>query len=390
MPLFLIAFFIIYGGFHLYFYAKIKAAFPLGQAAGLSLIAFLVLMVLAPVIVHVSERYGYKELARFMAYAGYLWMGVIFLFLASSLPLDLYYLLIRAGALISERDLSYLTLSPLSALAIPLLVSLGINVFGYFEARNIRTEKITIRSAKIPEAVGKIRIVQISDVHVGLIVRDERLQRILDEVKKAEPNILVSTGDLVDGEIDGLDEAQAQLRDVHARYGKFAITGNHEFFAGIGKAVRFTKEAGFTYLRGEGVNVAGMINIAGVDDPTGVSFGLVLPVSEKEMLSELPGQYFTILLKHQPLVDENATGAFDLQLSGHTHNGQIFPFNVITGLYYRLQRGYFNLSNHSRLYVSRGTGTWGPPIRFLSPPEIAVIDLVHDKIGDKNGDKNAQ
>jgi uncharacterized protein len=267
---------------------------------------------------------------------------------------------------------------------------LGINIFGYFEAKDIRTEKITIRSAKIPEAVGKIRVVQISDVHIGLIVRDERLKRILEEVKKTEPDILVSTGDLLDGEINDLDEAQAQLRDVHARYGKFAITGNHEFFAGIGKAVRFTQASGFTVLREEGVNVAGMINIAGVDDPTGIRFGLVLPVSEKTMLAELPGQYFTILLKHQPRVDEKATGAFDLQLSGHTHNGQIFPFNFITGLYYRLQRGYFDLSNHSRLYVSRGTGTWGPPVRFLSPPEITVINLVHDKIGDKNGDKNAQ
>ena len=379
MPLFLLIFFVIYGGFHFYFYVKIKAAFSLSQAAGLGLIAILLLMVLAPVIVHVSERYGYKELARFMAYAGYLWMGGIFLFIASSLPLDLYRLFIHTGSLISHRDLSYLGLSPQSALIVPLLVSLGINVFGYFEAKDIRTEKITIRSAKIPEAAGKIRIVQISDVHIGLIVRDERLKKILEEIKKAEPDILVSTGDLVDGEINDLEEAQAQLRDVHARYGKFAITGNHEFFAGIGKAVRFTQTAGFTVLQGEGVNVAGMINIAGVDDPTGVRFGLVLPVSEKTMLAELPGGYFTILLKHQPLVDENATGAFDLQLSGHTHRGQIFPFNFITGLYYRFQSGYFDLSNHARLYVSRGTGTWGPPIRFLSPPEITVIDLVHDE-----------
>ena len=379
MTLFLLTFFIIYGGLQLYFFAKIKAAFPLSHGASLGLIAILVLMVLAPIIVRVSERYGYEALARFMSYTGYLWMGVMFLFFVCSLLLDLHSLLIHIGALISHRDLSYLALSPLSAFVIPMLISLSINTFGYFEAKDIRTERMTIRSSKIPETAGRIRVVQISDVHIGLIVREKRLKRIVQEIKKAEPDILVSTGDLVDGQINSLEGLQALLREVHARHGKFAITGNHEFFAEIDRAINFMRTAGFVVLRGEGINVAGMINIAGVDDPTGVRFGLVLPISEKNMLSGLPGQYFTILLKHQPLVDENATGAFNLQLSGHTHGGQIFPFNFITRLFFPLQRGYSYLSNNAHLYVSRGTGTWGPPIRFLSPPEITVIDLIHDK-----------
>ena len=378
MTLFLLTFFIIYGGLQLYFFAKIKAAFPLSHGASLGLIAILALMVLAPIIVRVSERYGYEALARFMSYTGYLWMGVMFLFFVCSLLLDLHSLLIHIGALISHRNLSYLALSPLSAFVIPMLISLSINTFGYFEAKDIRTEKMTIRSSKIPETAGRIRIVQISDVHIGLIVREKRLKQIVKEINKAEPDILVSTGDLVDGQINGLEGIQALLRDVHARYGKFAITGNHEFFAEIDRAINFMRAAGFVVLRGEGINVAGMINIAGVDDPTGVRFGLVSPISEKNMLSGLPGQYFTILLKHQPLVDENATGAFNLQLSGHTHGGQIFPFNFITRLFFPLQRGYFDLSNNAHLYISRGTGTWGPPIRFLSPPEITVIDLIHD------------
>jgi hypothetical protein len=121
-----------------------------------------------------------------------------------------------------------------------------------------------------------------------------------------------------------------------------------------------------------------MINIAGVDDPTGVRFGLARQVSERKMLSELAGRYFTLFLKHQPVIDNDAVGYFDLQLSGHTHGGQIFPFNFVTKRFYPLDRGFFNLSNHSRLYVSRGAGTWGPPVRFLSPPEIAVIDLIYD------------
>ncbi len=378
MTLFLLTFFLVYGGAHLYLFAKIKGAFHLSTGANVALIILIVIMILAPIVVRTSERYGYEALARFMSYAGYIWMGVLFLFFISSLLFDLYRLLMYTGTLILRRDLSHLVPVPLYTFIIPVLISLGINIYGYFEAKNIRIEKITIQSSKIPEAVGRIRIVQMSDVHIGLIVRDERLQRIVEEIKKADPDILVATGDLLDGQINHLEEPLAILRAINPRYGKFAITGNHEFFAGIDQALAFIKDAGFVVLRGEGLNVAGMINIAGVDDPTGVRFGLARQVSERKMLSELAGRYFTLFLKHQPVIDNDAVGYFDLQLSGHTHGGQIFPFNFVTKRFYPLDRGFFNLSNHSRLYVSRGAGTWGPPVRFLSPPEIAVIDLIYD------------
>ena len=378
MTLFLLTFFLVYGGAHLYLFAKIKGAFHLSTGANVALIILIVIMILAPIVVRTSERYGYEALARFMSYAGYIWMGVLFLFFVSSLLFDLYRLLTYTGTLILRRDLSHLVPVPLYTFIIPVLISLGINIYGYFEAKNIRIEKITIQSSKIPEAVGRIRIVQMSDVHIGLIVRDERLQRIVEEIKKADPDILVATGDLLDGQINHLEEPLAILRAINPRYGKFAITGNHEFFAGMDQALAFIKDAGFVVLRGEGLNVAGMINIAGVDDPTGVRFGLARQVSERKMLSELAGRYFTLFLKHQPVIDNDAVGYFDLQLSGHTHGGQIFPFNFVTKRFYPLDRGFFNLSNHSRLYVSRGAGTWGPPVRFLSPPEIAVIDLIYD------------
>lgn len=379
MSLFLLTFFLIYGGVHLYLFAKIKGAFHPGAAANVILIIIIVLMILAPIVVRLCERYGYDTLASIISYAGYLWMGVLFLFFVSSLLLDIYHLLIRAGALVSHRDFSYLILSPLYAFLLPLIISSGINAYGYFEAKDIKTEKITIASPKIPEAAGRIRIVQISDVHIGIIVRGERLKRIAEEVKKAQPDILVSTGDLVDGQIDNLTEHAIFLRDVQPRYGKFAITGNHEFYAGLGQALDFTRSAGFAILREEGINVAGAINLAGVDDPTVDSLGLPKEISEKEVLSGLSRQHFTVLLKHRPVLEKDSVGYFDLQLSGHTHNGQIFPFNFIVRRYYPLITGYFNLPNDAHLYVSRGTGTWGPPIRFLSPPEITVIDLIHER-----------
>jgi hypothetical protein len=105
--------------------------------------------------------------------------------------------------------------------------------------------------------------------------------------------------------------------------------------------------------------------------------GLSTVVSEKSLLSSSSAKLFTLLLKHRPEVDKKAAGLFDLQLSGHIHGGQIFPFRYVTDLVYPYGTGFFNLSNYGHLYVNRGSGTWGPPIRFLAPPEVTIIDLLH-------------
>jgi len=377
MTLFLLTFFLLYGGMHFYAFMKARAAFAFNTLTGIGVALFMLIMILAPVIVRLSERAGFELFARLMSFAGYTWLGVLFLFVSGSLLIDIYRLLMYSGGLIVKRDLSYLTVSAKYAFLVPFVFSLAIAVYGYFEARDIRVETVTIKTSKIPAEVGRLRIAQISDVHLGLIVREERLKRILKEVKSVNPDILVSTGDLVDGQINKLTGLAEILKSVNPRYGKFAITGNHEFYAGLAQALNFTENAGFKILRGEGLTIPGVINIAGVDDPQAKTYGLYRGKQEKDLLSVFPREEFVLLLKHRPLVDKSAVGLFDLQLSGHVHKGQIFPFSIITGLYYPTQAGLANLSDISRLYVSRGSGTWGPPIRFLSPPEVTVIDIVN-------------
>ena len=378
MTLFMLTFFLLYGSMHIYAFLKAKAAFAFGTVTGTGVALFMLIMIFAPVIVRLSEKAGFEVFARLMSYIGYTWLGILFLFISASIVIDLYRLAIYSGGLILKKDLAPLIISAKYAFFVPLILSSVIAVYGYFDARNIRTETVLIKSPKIPAEAGNLRIVQISDVHLGLIVREERLRRILSEVKKADPDILVSTGDLVDGQINGLSGLAEILRSVNPRYGKFAITGNHEFYAGLPQALDFTEKAGFKILRGEVLTVAGLINIAGVDDPQVKAYSRFKGASEKELLSGISNGKFTVLLKHRPLIDTSALGLFDLQLSGHVHKGQIFPFSLITGTYYHpIQAGFAVLAGNSHLYVSRGSGTWGPPIRFLSPPEVTVIDLVH-------------
>jgi len=376
MILFLLSFFLLYGGIHVFFYIRLKAAFQLTPMVHAAVAVSLLFLLISPILVRLSEREGYEGAACFLSYLGYSWMGVVFLFFAVSLCLDFYRFALWMNSEIGGYDLNRFYPSALVLFLAPLIISISLNIYGYFEALDIRTEHLVIKTAKIPKKIEKLRIVQISDLHVGMIVRDGRLERMMAVVKKAAPDILVSTGDLVDGQIDNIYGSLQLLKDVRAKYGKYAVTGNHEFYAGLEDALAFTRRTGFVVLRNEGINIAGLINIAGVDDPTGTRMGLNRGIGETKILAGLPKNTYTILLKHQPLIDQEALGAFDLQLSGHTHKGQIFPFSMVTGFVFPRQSGYFNLQEGSCLYVSRGTGTWGPPVRFLAPPEITIIDLI--------------
>ena len=377
MSLFFLIFLLLYGSLHFYMFVKVRAAFVFGATANILVILFMAIMLLAPILVRLFEKPGLEFVGRPLAYVGYTWMGILALFFCSSIVIDLLRLLVNLGGLISRKDFSSITRLPLLYFLLPLAISVCITVYGYFEARNIRTETLTIRTPKISSEVGRLKIVQVSDIHLGVMVGEQRLENILKIVQKENPDILVSTGDLVDGEMFNLTGLIRIWKEVNPRYGKFAVTGNHEFYAGLDKALKFTQDAGFTILRDESVTVFNLINIAGVDDPAGKSFDHSKGKSEKELLSSLPQGKFTLFLKHRPLVDKNAIGLFDLQLSGHAHKGQIFPFSLITKAVYPIDEGYLKLRNGSSLYVSKGAGTWGPPIRFLAPPDIVVIELFH-------------
>jgi uncharacterized protein len=375
MSLFFLTIFTIYGGMHVYAFFRARSALSFGWGPGAFLAVFMLAMTFAPILIRMLERHDYELSARVLSYIAYLWMALLFLFFCSSIVLDLAGIVVRIAGWAMHADPAAFLIPAKTAFFMCTSLSLIICVYGYFEALNIRTERVTIETTKLPAGTDRLTIVQISDVHLGLIVRCDRLVGILEAVKAAKPDIFISTGDLVDAQINNLPGLRELLQEIKPRYGKFAITGNHEYYAGLDQAVAFTKEAGFTILRGEVVNT-GVINIAGVDDPAGVQLHLEKPESESALLAGLPKDQFTLLLKHRPVVNPDGPKLFDLQLSGHTHKGQIFPFTYISKIAYPLNAGTFDLSNGAILHVSRGTGTWGPPIRFLSPPEVTVIELV--------------
>jgi len=366
LAVFISVFLSLYGGMHFYALLKIRRALSPGFPAEAAIICFMVLMVVSPILVRVLEEYGFEDTGRVIAYIGYGWMGILFIFLVLSVAIDIVRILLPAG----------LRPSPLIAFVIAACFSFIFSLYGLYEAMVVKVEHVNIVSQKLAGDRRSLRIVQISDVHLGLLFREHRLRKVVNCIKDASPDILVSTGDLVDGQTDGLSGVLDMLKGLSTPLGKYAVTGNHEFYAGIRKSINFTRDAGFKVLRDEALTLPGLINIAGVDDPAGGRKNL--EEHEKEILSSLPGETFTLLLKHRPHVGPGSDRLFDLQLSGHTHKGQIFPFGLLVKLVHGRISGLHRLDSGSLLYISRGSGTWGPPFRILSPPEVTVINITAD------------
>jgi uncharacterized protein len=376
MRLFVLFIFGVYGGVHVYVLLKARQAFGFGWAVGAPLALFMLLMVGAIFLIRTLERHDLELTARTLSWVTYLWMAAVFLYFCSSLAFDLVNLLLRVPAWLGMQSSFFRPLPPRFTFVVSAALSLCICVYGYFDAQNIRTERLVIETDRLPKGVDRLTVVQISDVHLGLLVRCDRLVTILEKVEAAKPDIFVVTGDLVDAQINHLPGMRELLQEIKPRFGKYAVTGNHEYYAGLDAALEFIGHSGFTMLRGEWKDI-GPIVIAGVDDRAAIQTKTGIPKKDRDALAGTDrSKKFVLFLKHQPHPDADAIGMYDLMLSGHTHKGQIWPFTYFSRRAHPLHAGDYDLGKGSRIHVNRGTGTWGPPVRFLAPPEVTVIELL--------------
>jgi len=366
----------VYGGLHSYLWLKATRQLGLNGAVAVAMGLFFALMVVAPFLGRRLLRDG-SALFNAAEFVTFLWMGIAFYLFVLNLGADLWNL---AAALVRGivPDTNIPTCGGARlfwgiAVATALIVG-----WAAVEAANVRLRRIEIPTAKLAPGNRPLRIVQVSDVHLGLLVGPRRLGTILARVREAEPDLLVATGDMLDAVGDHLEPLAAQWREINPRLGKFAITGNHEYYNGVPGAIAFLEGAGFRVLRDETVVLPG-VNLIGKEYRA--PRGLPGAPSRLRPLTELvpegaPG-LFTLLLNHIPtgFEEEAAPLGVDLQLSGHTHDGQMFPFRWLVRLSFKHLAG-LSRQGDSLLYVSRGTGTWGPPLRFLAPPEVTLIELV--------------
>jgi predicted MPP superfamily phosphohydrolase len=329
----------------------------------------MVVLVAAPIVVGVMAHFGHAHRIKVVAQVSYLWMGFAFLFFLAALTFDAYGLLMQsAGRHFAFDAAPWIAPSSIGALFLAAFAT----GYGWWAAQQVRVEHVAITSPKLDARSPPLRVVQISDVHLGLLTDERWLQRVVQTVTALQPDVVVSTGDLLDMQPNDLEHLLHAFDALHPRLGKYAVTGNHEAFAGIAASRAVTRRAGFRLLSFEAVPLTRDITLAGVDDPA------VAPDhhgKEAALLQTIAPEQFVILLKHQPRVIADARERVDVQLSGHIHGGQIVPFNLFTWMSYRVSTGLTPFGDRLRLYVSRGTGVWGPPIRFLADPEITLIEL---------------
>jgi predicted MPP superfamily phosphohydrolase len=365
MAPFLSAAFLMYGAMHVYAFSKVWIAFPNSMGIGLSMALWCGVMTASPLIVWRMAKQRWHNVTVIGSWVTYTWMGFLLLFCSIALLFDF------SHALSTLLGLKW-HLNDSVAFRTIALLALGMFGYGFIEARHIRVEKINIITHKLSPAIGRVAIVQISDLHLGVMLGHEFLGRVIARLHEIHPDIIVATGDLVDGQWDNLNGLAKHFLSCRPPHGSFAVLGNHEYFAGLENSLRFLHRARFTVLRGRAVATGG-ITLVGIDDPSVGMLGQKGTMNTKSGLPSVPPGDFIVLLKHQPIVDSEIP--FDLQLSGHIHGGQIFPFGLLTRLTYGVRTGLTQLANGRWLYVSRGVGTWGPPIRVFAAPEITLITI---------------
>ena len=371
----------------LYVYIKLRSAVRFGLLWSLVYLSLSVFLVWGSRLLWTANLEAIPGVRKALSYMVYLGLAFFFLLFTAFLLLDVLRLAVRILDMLMSSCFVDLLPSPRMTAILAVVFSLTACCYGWMEALSVRPVHVTVHTDKLARGVDRLRIAHITDVHLGWIVQEGRLERILNVVKAAEPDMLVCTGDLVDGNMEEREAEVSLFRGLDLPFGVFAVTGNHEYHAGVDQAVAFMSRAGMRVLRNEAVRAGGIV-IAGVDDSSAVRHG-ERPESEESVLASLPSNRFVLLLKHQPTVEAASQGLFDLQLSGHTHRGQIWPFYWATRAAYDYrpglralaapQRGEAMASGEGResfVLVSNGAGTWGPPIRFLAPPEVVIIDLV--------------
>jgi uncharacterized protein len=376
---------LVSGGIHVYLWNRVVRHAHLPRRWYVAATAAMVVLFLAIPLTTTSRLFA-PGLAATLGWIAMPWMALAGLTFVALASIDLARLLAWTG----RR-----ALGPAAATAAPVLsrrtfltrvsggaalaIGSGGVAGGMASARGEHaTVDVEIRLAKLPRALDGFTIVQLSDLHVGMTIDRAFVERVVDHANRLAPDLIALTGDLIDGKVEDLRDDVAPLGALRARHGVYAVTGNHEYYAGADPWIAEITRLGARYLRNERVAIGtgdARFDLAGVDDYTAKD----TPGHGENLAAALLGRdrrRALVLLAHQPRqVKTAAMHGVDLQLSGHTHGGQIWPWHYVV----RLQQGGLLAGRYdyadTQLYVSRGCGYWGPPVRVLAPLEITRITL---------------
>lgn len=324
-----------------------------------------------------------RTMGQILGWPGYLWLAAMFYLLVILLLLEIPALVAR---LVLRRRQNR---APSSGDALPdpgrrLFVARSValaagltaaGTVGYGTAIALGPpvrSRVSIRLAKLPRRRDGFRIAVFSDLHLGPTLGARHAERVVEAINGFDADVVAVIGDLVDGSIDDLRASIEPLRGLHSRLGAYFVTGNHEYYSGYRDWIEYLPSLGLRPLRNQRVDLDGLA-IAGVNDLSGEQHGD--PPDYDQALSGHDPDVPVVLLAHQPVqAHEAARRGVDLQLSGHTHDGQMWPFSLLVGLVQPVRAGLGTVDGMP-VYVTRGAGFWGPPVRVGAPPDVTLIEL---------------
>jgi uncharacterized protein len=364
---------------HLYIAARIVPALD-APVPGTLLAALLVASALAVPMGLLARRLAKPPLADRLAVAGLVFLGLFSLMFVATVLRDLVLLALRLVDLVVPGVLALEPVREFTASAVPGL-ALTATLLGYLNARRTpKVRTVEIGQPGLPRALEGFTIVQISDLHVGSTIRRRFMRRVVRAINRLEPDVVAITGDLVDGTVPELGAEVAPLGDLTPRMGSYFVTGNHEYYSGVHPWLGELNRLGIRVLLNEHVVIergGAKLVLAGVTDYNAGHFDAAHRSDPVAALAGAPADAaMRVLLAHQPRSASAAAQAgFDLQVSGHTHGGQFLPWNFFVRFQQPFTAGLHRVGR-MLVYVSRGTGYWGPPKRFGAPSEITRIRLV--------------
>jgi predicted MPP superfamily phosphohydrolase len=249
--------------------------------------------------------------------------------------------------------------------------------YGHWNAINFKVTRVSIETDKYLGPDKKITIAGVSDIHMGSMVGKKRLARMVDSINSYRPDIIVIAGDLLDEKHAAIfkNDIGSPVRNLKSNYGIYAIPGNHEYIGGIASSENYIKTLPLQWLKDTIVKVTDYVTIIGRDELDAQRMGHNPRKDLSELTKDLSTNTFNILLDHHPYqLHKTSKYPIDLQFSGHTHEGQLWPFSLITHRMYEIDHGYMKINN-TNFYVSSGFGTWGPPVRIGTIAEIVILDI---------------
>ncbi|MEU4557360.1 metallophosphoesterase [Actinoplanes sp. NPDC023936] len=359
-----------------------------GRRVGTAIVV--VLGVLVPVTL-IGVRNGYVQ---WLSWPGYLWVALMFYLLVTLAVLEVPRLIamrLFAGkketpAETQEEQAPEEQEKEAEPPAIDrrLVLARGAAIFAGLTAASItgygvrtatgapRIDRFTMPMPKLPRAMDGTRIAVVSDIHIGPLTGVDHARRITRVINSVNADLVCVVGDLVDGTVAKLGRFAAPLAEIESRRGTFFVTGNHEYYSGYAEWIDEVAELGMRPLRNDRVEIAGL-DLAGVNDLAGAEHGDAPDFARA--LGDRDTTRPVVLMAHQPVAAKDAAPfGVDLQISGHTHGGQMAPFNLLVRLEQPVVSGFGNVDGVP-VYVTNGAGYWGPPVRVGAPPQVTVIEL---------------